>query len=156
MIDDVQVVMHEVITGSLIPDPDSRFTGLPLRVDQADWMDWVLVRKVTYRRSALETITVKEGFRFDFASIPRALWWLYPPMGTKGNPYGVAALIHDWLYCHRKIGGRPVERRECDAVFYEILRYVGCRRTLAWTMWSAVRVGGWLPWMRRKSEDIIP
>ena len=122
-----------------VDDPDYRFTGLPLRVDHVDGPTWELVREVTYRTMAGELSTVRQGFEFDFASVPRALWWLYPPTGTKGNPYGVAALIHDWLLTHHKIGGRSITRKEADDIFLEILLYTGCRKTLAYTMWAAVR-----------------
>ena len=120
-------------------DPDYRFTGLPLRVEHIDGPKWELVREVTYRTEAGELSTVREGFQFDFASVPRLLWFLYPPQGTKGNPYGIAALIHDWLLTHHKIGGRKITRKEADGIFLEILLYTGCRKTLAYTMWMAVR-----------------
>jgi len=120
-------------------DPNYRFTGLPLRVKQLDKRMYELERGVTYRTEAGELSTVREGFHFDFASVPRALWWLYPPTGTKGNPYGIAALIHDWLLTHHKIGGRKITRKEADDIFLEIMLYTGCRKTLAYTMWMAVR-----------------
>ena len=111
--------MDDIITYA--PDPDYRFTGLPLRVEHVDGQTWELVREVTYRTMAGELSAVRTGFHFDFASVPRALWWLYPPHGTKGNPYGIAALIHDWIYAHRKIGGRRVTRKEADDLFLEIM-----------------------------------
>ena len=120
-------------------DPDYRFTGLPLRVEHIDGPKWELVREVTYRTEAGELSTVREGFQFDFASVPRALWWLYPPTGTKGNPYGIAALVHDWLLVHHKIGGRAITRKEADDIFLEVMLYTGCRKTLAYTLWMAVR-----------------
>jgi hypothetical protein len=144
------------------PNQEHRFTGLPLNVDYIDGANWVLRRRVVYVAKDERAVAVREGFEFDFASIPRPLYWLYPPTGQAGNPYGIAALVHDWLYCHRKllrpgqIEESAVTRREADDMFYEIMRYVGCRRTLAWTMWLAVRTGGWIPWNRRKAKDIIP
>ena len=126
----------EIIT--YVSDPEWRFTGLPLRLDYIDGSTWELVRDVTYRTEARELCTVRMPFRFDFASVPRFLWWLYPPQGTKGNPYGIAALVHDWLLKHKKIGGRSMSRKEADAIFLEIMLYTGCRKTLAYTMYSAV------------------
>lgn len=120
-------------------DPDSRFAGLPLQVEHVDGPTWELIREVTYYTKAGWLCTVGPPFRFDFASVPRMLQWLYPPAGTKGNPYGIAALIHDWLLTHRKIGGRSITRKEADDLFLEILLYLGCRKTLAYTMWLAVR-----------------
>ena len=91
-----------------------------------------------------------------WASIPVAVTWYIPPAGDGKNCYGIAALFHDWLYCHRKIGGRTVTRAECDGLFLEIMLYVGVTGWLARTMWAAVRAGGWLPWWRRADKDIIP
>lgn len=138
-----------------VPDPENRFIGW-IAVEYIDGKDWRLLQDFGYRTETGEVTTVRKEFIFDFASVPRIFQWLYPAPGDSQNPYGVAALVHDWLYAHRKIAGHPVTRREADALFYEILRYVGCRRTLCWTMWAAVRVGGWWPWNRRKSEDLMP
>ena len=131
--------MSDEIITFIAADPEGRFTGLPLRVDHVDGPTWELVREVTYLTKAGELSTVREGFRHDFASVPRLLQWLYPPAGTKGNPYGIAALLHDWLIFHRKIGGRDITRKEADDIFLEVMLYSGCRKTLAYTMWLAVR-----------------
>jgi hypothetical protein len=141
---------------ALVPDPESRFSGWPLRVDYIDGREWRLASDFLYRLADGRVCTVRKGFVFDWASIPRPLYWLYPPAGSSGNPYGVAALVHDWLYSHRKIAGQTITRRDADRVFLEIMRYVGCRWTLARVMYRAVRVGGWVPWVRRRAEDIIP
>ena len=119
-------------------DPDKRFTGLPLRVKQLDERMWELLRDVTYRTKSGELCTIKEGFHFDFASVPRVLWWLYPPQGMKGNPYGIAALVHDWLLKDKKIGNRRITREEADAIFFEILLYTGCRISLCCAWYAAV------------------
>ena len=129
---------NDIIT-FISDDPDYRFTGLPLRVEHIDGPTWELVREVTYRTAMGELCTVRVGFHFDFASVPRMLWWLYPPQGTRGNPYGIAALIHDWLLKHHKIGGREITRKEADDMFLEVMLYTGCRKTLAYTMYAAVR-----------------
>lgn len=144
------------ISTCVIPDPENRFSWMPPQVEYIDGIEWKLLHDVAYRTYTGETCTVRKGFVFDWASIPRPMFWLYPPAGSSGNPYGIAALFHDWLYCHRKIGGREITRSQADDLFYEIMRYVGCRRTLAVTMWLAVRTGGWIPWNARKPEDIIP
>jgi len=138
-----------------IPDPEHRFEGMPPGVNGVDGINWILKHKVSYRTAAGPVSSVPKGFMFDYASIPRGLYWLYPPAGDGKNLYGIASIFHDWLYAHRKIAGKPITRREADAIFYEIMRYVGCRRTLAWNMWFWVRVAGWRAWNRRKPEDII-
>lgn len=149
--------MTSEITTFIACDPEQRFTGLPLHVEYIDGIDWLLEKPVSYRTEAGETSTVKKGFVFDFASVPRPLWFMYPPAGTSGNPYGIAALIHDWLCAHRKIGGRDITFSEANAIFREILLYLGCRWTLAWTMYLAVQgPWGWWLWKSKKPEEIIP
>ncbi|MFA5401284.1 MAG: DUF1353 domain-containing protein [Dehalococcoidia bacterium] len=140
-----------------IADPEKRFAGWPLCLEYIDAHNWRLQSSLSYRTAGGEVSTVRPGFVFDFASVPRVLWWLYPPAGTQENPYGVAALFHDWLCAHRKIGGRPIGFSEANAVFKEIMLYLGCRKTLAWTMYLAVQspIGWWL-WKKRKPEDMEP
>jgi hypothetical protein len=41
-----------------------------------------------------DTIVVPAGFETDFASIPRVLWIIEPPLGDAGK----AAVLHDYLY----------------------------------------------------------
>jgi hypothetical protein len=136
------------------PDPDKRFSG-PLVVGYVDGDQWMLDESLSYRTKAGEICTARKGFIFDFASIPWWLGWLYPKTGD-GSPYGIGSLFHDWLYCHRKIGGRTIERIEADNLFYEINVYVGVSRWTAGRMRRAVRAFGWIPWGQRKPEDIIP
>lgn len=150
--------MNDASKGGLhirVSDPEKRFIGW-LITGYVDGQRAVLNNNFGYMTKAGEITTARKGFIFDWASIPRPLQIIYPPAGDGTNFYGVAACFHDWLYSHRKIGGRPIERQEADDLFYEIMRYVGCRRTLAWTMWAAVRTAGWIPWMQRKKKDIIP
>ena len=147
---------NEVVT-FIAADPEGRFDGLPLQIEYIDGETWRLTQNVTYRTEDGKTCTVRKGFCFDFASVPRPLWWLYPPTGTKGNPYGIAALVHDWLCAHRKIEGAPIGFSRANSVFLEIMLYLKCRKTLAWTMYLAVQSpAGWLLWEHRKPEDMIP
>jgi len=61
----------------------------------------IKVPKTTFGRtlySLLEPLTlcdidVPKGFITDGASIPRGLWWLFPPVGR----YFKAAVVHDYL-----------------------------------------------------------
>lgn len=135
-----------VDTPSVWSDPDHRFTGLPLRLEFVDGIRWRVTRKVSYLTESKETSTVKTGFITDFASVPRIFFWALPPSGTEANPYGIAALFHDWCYAHKTIGGRAIERWEADNLFYEIMRYIGTDWFVAHIMWSQVRMWGWTVW----------
>lgn len=140
-----------------LADPEHRFNGLPLLTTMhVDGDEWRLERALSYKTAKGEVIIVPEGFEFDFASIPSALQWLYPKTGCSGSPYGIAALIHDWLYCHRKIEGVSITREQADDMFYEVARYCGCTWWTASRMYRWIRIAGWIVWGARKPGDIIP
>ena len=124
----------------------SRFSGWPLTVEYLDGRRWRVHSDIAYSTATGEVSTVRAGFVFDFASVPRMLWPLAAPAGDGHNLYGLAAAWHDWLYAHRKIGGRLITRREADALFLEIMLYVGVRPSLAQVMYRAVRLAGAFVW----------
>lgn len=126
----------------------SRFTGWPLSVVFVDGRRWRVAADIAYRTQAGELSTVRAGFVFDFASIPRVFWPLVPPAGDGHNLYGIAAVWHDWLYAHKLVGGRPITREEADRLFLEIMRYVGVAPWMARAMYLAVRAFGGLYWRR--------
>jgi hypothetical protein len=136
----------------LIADRDDRFEGLPLMVEYIDGRKWRVARSISYRvsrgRFTGRLCRVLGGFEFDFASIPRFLWRVFPPAGLTGNPYGIAALFHDRVYAEHYIDFSLCDRAEADALFYEIMIYVGCRPSSAWLMYRAVRMFGWFSWKR--------
>ncbi len=98
-------------------------------------------------------LQVPEGFRHDFASVPRLLWWFVSPVDL-----GLASIFHDWLY--RK-GGRvvtlgrsrvdgtwrevekPWSRFDADRLFARIMREQGISRLRRRTAFKAVQwLGG--------------
>jgi hypothetical protein len=133
-------------------DPAQRFTGLPVLTEYVDGRTWIIHRDAAYRVASKPFAgclsTVRAGFTTDWASIPRALWRILPPAGTQGQPYGLAALWHDWLYRHQAIEGCPCRRADADAIFLEIMRYVGVSAWRARIMYRAVRMFAGIPWRR--------
>ncbi len=96
---------------------------------------WKLQRAYVAAESfpLLWTVVVPAGFVTDFASIPRALWWLYPPDG----PWAEAAVVHDFLY------SRPeVSRFLADALFWRMMRMSRVPWFRATVMYWAVRLFG--------------
>lgn len=84
------------------------------------------------------TFTVPAGYKTDFASTPRLIWWMIPPNGEHGR----AAILHDYLYAHEDTCSRFL----ADALFREImarLKVPLCKRV---AMYYAVRVFGWFFW----------
>lgn len=126
----------------------SSFSGGDLVFGYVDGREWIVPHDMSYCLLDGRVSTVRAGFHFDFASVPRVFWRLVPPAGLKRNPYGLAAVWHDWLYQHQAIGGRSITRAEADNVMLEIMFYIGVNGRLATTIYRAVRAGGWLPWWR--------
>ena len=92
--------------------------------------------------------TIKKGFMWDGASIPRAFWIT---TGSSFMPkYRAAACVHDFLY---RTG--IVSRKTADKIFYIMLKSrkdVG--RYTAWKMHRGVRAGGWVSWKRYRKRSI--
>ena len=99
--------------------------------------DWQLLDPFEYYREddADTIITVPAGFITDFASIPRGLWWLYPPTGR----YGKAAVIHDYLY---RTPGYQCTRKEADQIFVEAMAVLGVPRYRRSVMYRSLRMFG--------------
>ena len=92
-----------------------------------------------------DQITVPVGFETDFASVPRPFWAILPKWGKYGN----AAVIHDWLYWEQ---GRP--RPAADAVLLEGMVVLGVSAVVRQTIYTAVRLFGWLAWYRNQADRV--
>lgn len=110
--------------------------------------EYYLLADFTYVDDVFGSITAKQGFHTNFASLDSLhnvvlfpVWALVAGYGDK------AATIHDWLY-----GGHPIvradgsfyypTRKECDEIFFRALRCEGIARWRAQIMYAGVRVGG--------------
>ncbi len=107
-------------------------------------------------------MVVKKNFLTDFASIPRLVWSILAPWDYDYTP---ACIPHDLGY--EKLGKLtlwkydgvtwvPVEA-ELSRLALDDLMYWGmvARSTPKWkinSIYSAVRVGGWLAWSRAKKR----
>lgn len=107
-----------------------------------DMRRWRLIQDTTVCLENGDCYTIPEGFVTDFASVPRCLWWLLPPMGR----YGKAALLHDWLY-----SVRTTSRKEADEIFLDAMLMMGVRKLIALAMFVAVRLFGWTRWKDGKA-----
>ena len=112
---------------------------------------WIVYENFSYDiggKGGDDTIVVPKGYETDFASIPRALWWLLPPTGK----YRGAAVIHDYLYQNR---GRyhktkpALTRPQSDSVFLEAMKELGVPLLTRRTMWLAVRGFGWVRYPKK-------
>lgn len=93
-------------------------------------------------------VTIKKGFIYDGASIPKFAWSLI------GSPftglYLEAATVHDAIYYSSWEHGRKL----ADEVFLFIMLQVGVPSITAKTMFNAVRVGGNSSFNKRKNIDL--
>ncbi len=116
---------------------------------------WAIGEELTYEAGAArDRITVPKGFVTDLASIPRAVWSIYPPDG----PWVKAAAIHDFLYFTQGDGiwfkrrgvarATPYDRREADDIFREAMEDRGIGGVTRTAIWTAVRLGGGKSWGR--------
>lgn len=88
-------------------------------------------------------IVVPRGFRTDFASFPRVLWWLFEREG----PWARAALFHD--YCYRR---QHVGKFAADSLFRVMLEADGVGPWTQWLFWQALRLFGKRAWMRNRAR----
>lgn len=83
------------------------------------------------------TVTVPAGFQTDLATVPRLVWWLFPPHDPR---YAAAAVLHDYLYSWRSETGEAFDRATADGVFLEAMLILGVPRWKALTLFVAVRL----------------
>lgn len=106
--------------------------------------NYLLINPLLYRDKEY-FITVSAGFDFDGVSIPRILWSLVGSPMTGG--YQRSACLHDALYASQLF-----PRDVCDKIFYEAMKAEGVNKIKAYTLYKAVRIGGYFAY---KSKDEI-
>lgn len=85
------------------------------------------------------SITVKKGFDFDGASIPKWLWSIYgSPLN--GN-YVAASLIHDGLYASQK-----VSKIVSDKIFLDVMKQSDVGYIKRTSMYLVVKLLGGKNW----------
>lgn len=131
----------------------------PLRVERVNGGNkWRVLEPFEYCIGAADSkakVIVPIGFETDFASIPRGLWNLFPPVGGK---YDKAACIHDRLYqspVYDNDGWLTlVDRKFADSVFKEAMEVQEVGRLSRWAIYSAVRLGGRGIWRNYREKEL--
>ena len=85
-----------------------------------------------------EIIKVPKGFITNFASVPRALWWLVSPIDNHAK----AAVVHDFCYYSKYQN----DRKKSDDIFAEALEALGVNKLKIWCMYWSVRLFAWRRW----------
>lgn len=120
-------------------------------IRQIDKQLWEVVEPVEAVTSFGKVI-VGVGVKTDGASVPRALWSLFPPMSDYTN----AAVVHDHMYKTHLVpreNGLAVgktDRHIADLIFLELMEHLGTERWRRRAMFRAVRMFGWKPWKSKK------
>lgn len=88
-----------------------------------------------YRHPVLgmQYFVVPQGFRSDFASVPRFLWPVLPPHGRVRK----SAVLHDWMYTQATI-----PRAYADTMFLEAMAVDGVPWLQRVAMYLGVRIFG--------------
>ena len=82
-----------------------------------------------------ETYIVDPEYLTDGASTPRALWWFMPPISGR---HGWCAVLHDWV-CENE-GKYGLNRKQCDQMFYDTMKYAGVNWFKRWSAYTVVRI----------------
>lgn len=126
---------------------------------QIDAYQWKVYEDFTYRIGAPdgpEFVTIRKGFVTDFASIPRPLWWLWPPSAGK---HAKPACVHDCLYKTGFVTSnltrleRTIDRAEADRIFLEAMEVAGVSWLSRRMIYRGVRVGGMLAWNKHRNAE---
>jgi len=83
------------------------------------------------------TLWIDKGTVSNGASVPRLLWWIYPPYGT----YTYPAVVHDYLY-----ENNLYSRELADRQFLLDMGKVGTNKFTKWLFYYIVRIFGKYNW----------
>ena len=96
-----------------------------LIVKSHDDTRWQLIEEFYFyfdEKDKKKGIIVTSGFITDFASVPRALWSIFPPTGR----YTKAAVLHDFLYSNAS--KLTFTRKQCDKMFLLAMEILGVKK----------------------------
>ena len=80
------------------------------------------------------------GYKTDFASVPQFFWSIIPPHCKAAMP----SIVHDYL-CEFGI----LQRKDCDAIFFELLKIAEVSFWQRNIMYAYVRAFGWVRYNKK-------
>ncbi len=101
--------------------------GIALR--QVSKNAWKTLEPIEFNYKGFD-YRVPVGFFTDLASVPKFLWWLFPPHGK----YTRASIIHDYM-----LNSELVSRKDADHCFREQLELARVSYLTRQSMYIAVR-----------------
>ena len=78
--------------------------------------EWILLKNLEVEIDG-KVLFIPKGTTTDFASVPRILWWLFPPYDRN---YLVPSIVHDFFY-----RTQIRDRKTADKIFYELMLKYG-------------------------------
>jgi len=100
---------------------------------------WELIEGLVYIDKTGLPWTVPAGFRCDMYSVPRLLWWIYPPAtGDRDR----AAVLHDFMVRNRNLLNLTL--MDCHRHFRDAMESVGVNRVRRNIKYAGVVCGNWL------------
>lgn len=127
----------------------ARFVSVPSLSWAGGSRPWIVQTPAVYVTDVVaeprqRTIRVPAGYRTDLASVPRLpfIYW------RVGNRAVLAAILHDWLWCHEREDYSPAE---VDRIFLEAMHVANDPPTelQRLAMYAGVRIGRAGRWARR-------
>ncbi len=104
-----------------------------LRLELVNGYKFRTLEPISLTTSEGVPVRVPEGFITDLASVPRCLWWWFPPHGK----WALASVVHDFMY-----DNAINSKEDADNTFFKLLRAYGVPKTKAKVMYWAVRIFG--------------
>jgi hypothetical protein len=136
-----------------------------LRVEYVNGQQWPLINPPDDEQfgfrlrsdGAVTLIVPPDRFVTDFATIPRFFWLLLPPVGDGAHArYGIAAVVHDWLYVCGKVEGNQISKAFADKVFLACMTASGVASWKRKVMYLAVFLFGRGAWKRHNKTHRNP
>lgn len=110
-----------------------------------DGYNWITEDWVALSYDNNKCIFIPKGFETDFGSIARFLWAVVGAPATGKHRRGV--VFHDWLYSTQQCS-----RKQSDQICLEIMKFDRTNIAKRYTIYYAVRVGGFIAWNRKTEE----
>ena len=110
---------------------------------------WQLVQDIEYEVEPYGKVIVPAGYITDFASTPRLLWSVIPPIGR----YNRATVVHDFLYENRVMGYSQLDDKTARAIADKAFLVIANRtnpkgKVLHYIMYLGVRLFGSFYWIK--------
>jgi hypothetical protein len=124
----------------------------PLRNEHVREGIYRLYQPLRYRSRTGIIYDIEAGFEYDGCSVPRPLWWLYPPFG---GAYDEAVILHDKLYRHAEMfpgsDHGHISRGTADDLMLEGMETMRIKPIDGIRIHQGVRLGGWHSWRKHRN-----